>query len=269
MRSDDAVREPGLLDESEPALVRRPAYEVRLEAFEGPLDLLLHLIREHEIDIYDIPIAQITEQYLEYISFMESLDLVLAGEFLEMAATLIRIKVRMLLPSQVEEGEEEEDPRRELVRKLVEYKRFKEAARALSEREEERRRFFPHGVDARAYETIFDEAVETEELLRDVTLFDLVDALREVLSRIPQRIDVHAVDLEETTVEEQMDHIKNVLREAGSATFAELFRGAVTRLEVVTTFVALLELIRLGVVTALQKRTFGEILLTLSTGEKH
>ena len=112
----------------EAPLVHRPVYEVRLDAFEGPLDLLLHLIREHEIDIYDIPIAVITEQYLEYINFMESLDLALAGEFLEMAATLIRIKVQMLLPKEIDGTEEEEDPREQLVRKLVEYKQFKEVA---------------------------------------------------------------------------------------------------------------------------------------------
>lgn len=246
-------------------LVRRPAYEVKLEAFEGPLDLLLHLIREHEIDIYDIPIAQITQQYLEYLSFIESLDLALAGEFLEMAATLIRIKVQMLLPSQ-EEQSDEEDPRSQLVRKLVEYKKIKEAARDLGGREEDRRRFFPRGVDPRDFQDV-DEEQETEEFLRDVTLFDLVDALRDVLSRVPTRVDVHTVDLETTTVEEQMERIRSALRRFGTTSFAELFVPASTRGEIITTFVALLELIRLGVVAATQKHTFGTITLEIK-GEK-
>jgi len=242
-------------------LVRRPVYEVHLDAFEGPLDLLLHLIREHEIDIYDIPIAQITEQYLEYLGFMESLDLALAGEFLEMAATLIRIKVQMLLPSPAEEGEDEEDPRQQLVRKLVEYKRFKEVASRLSTWEEDRRQHLPRGVDPADFHDPDEETVETEEFLRDVTLFDLVDGLREVLSRIPKRIDIHAVDLEHVTVEEQMERIRATLREAGPVSFLSLFEHSSSRIEVVTTFIALLELIRQGFVRAIQKRTFGEILI--------
>ena len=248
-------------------LVRRPIYEVKLAAFEGPLDLLLHLIREHEIDIYDIPIAEITAQYLEYLCFIESLDLALAGEFLEMAATLIRIKVQMLLPSQKEE-DEEEDPRSQLVRKLEEYKKMKEAARGLSGREEDRRRFFPRGVDPREFRDV-DEELETEEFLRDVTLFDLVDSLRDVLSRVPARIDVHAVDLEATTVEEQMERVRSVLGKSGATLFSELFAPASTRAEVITTFVALLELIRLGIVAVAQKRIFGAISLELKAEEGH
>ncbi len=250
--------------EAGPTVVRRPIYHVRLEAFEGPLDLLLHLIREHEIDIYDIPIAAITEQYIEYISFMESLDLALAGEFLEMAATLIRIKVRMLLPAQVDEGGEEEDPRAQLVRKLVEYKEFKEAAKTLSKREEERRRLFPHGVDLSVYRDC-EEEIDTEDFLRDVTLFDLVDGLREVLSRVPARIDVHAVDMEQVTVEEEIERIRGVLNERGSVVFHRLFDASVTRIQVITTFIALLELMKLGAVSVVQERTFGEIAVSLST----
>lgn len=242
-------------------LVRRPVYEVRLEAFEGPLDLLLHLIREHEVDIYDIPIAEITQQYLEYLNFMESLDLGLAGEFLEMAATLIRIKVQMLLPQQTDEEGEEEDPRQQLVRKLVEYKRFKEVAGRLSTWEDDRRQHTPRGVDPSDFRDPDEEAVETDEFLRDVTLFDLVDGLREVLSRVPKRIEVHQVDLEQVTVEEQMERIRSVLRDRGPVSFVSLFAGAWSRAEVVTTFIALLELIRLGAVRAIQKRTFGEILI--------
>jgi segregation and condensation protein A len=243
----------------------RCSYEVRLVAFEGPLDLLLHLIRENRVNIYDIPIAQITQQYVEYITFMESLDLSLAGDFLEMAATLIRIKVQMLLPPPIEEGEDEEDPRNQLVRKLVEYKKFKEAALSLSHSEEERRASFPRGVDPKAYADLADESLDTEEFLRDVTLFDLVDALREVLSRVPQRIDVHTVGIEQLTVEEQMDWIRTTVRERGQVIFRNLFADRPTRMQVVTTFIALLELIRLGIIAVAQERVFGEIVLSART----
>jgi len=245
-------------------LVRRPVYEVRLDAFEGPLDLLLHLIREHEIDIYDIPIATITSQYLEYISFMESLDLSLAGEFLEMAATLIRIKVQMLLPPAIDETEDDEDPREQLVRKLVEYKQFKEAAGVLSTHEEERKSFVRHSVDTRPYRAVDDEEVDTEEFLRDVTLFDLVDCLREVLERVPSRIDVHEVDMEVVSVEDRMEHIRSEITR-GATTFRRLFAGAVTKVEVVTTFIALLELVRLGAIMAVQDSSFGDIAIQART----
>jgi len=169
----------------------------------------------------------------------------------------------MLLPAPEEEGEED-DPRRELVRKLVEYRKIKEAARALSGREEDRRRHFPHGVDPETYEALWTDELETEVLLRDVTLFDLVDSLREVLSRVPRRIDVHEVDLEQVTVEEKMESIQQLLATSRTARFAQLFESSRTRTEVVTAFIALLELIRLGIVTATQERNFGEIVITLT-----
>jgi len=258
---------PERVEDTRPTLVRRPVYEVKLDAFEGPLDLLLHLIREHEIDIYDIPIAVITEQYLEYISFVESLDLALAGEFLEMAATLIRIKVRMLLPPAIDEEEDQEDPRRQLVEKLLEYRKFKEAASHLSGREEERKTHFQHGVDLRAYREIEEETADTEEILRDVTLFDLVDVLRDVLARVPRRVDVHAVDLEETTVEEQIERVRSIVAERGSLRFRDLLASAATRSGIVTTFIALLELIKMAIVRAVQERAFGEIHIELRTEE--
>ncbi len=242
----------------EPRLVNRPTYQVRLDAFEGPLDLLLHLIREHEIDIYDIPIAVITQQYLDYINFMESLDLALAGEFLEMAATLIRIKVQMLLPKEIDGTEEEEDPREQLVRKLVEYKQFKEVATTLSGKEEERRLHFPRGVDPKSYADV-EEDVDIDEFLRDVTLFDLVDGLREVLSRVPERVEVHSVDMDEFTVEQQIERIRTIIAERRSIPFADAFGKGASRFKIIATFIALLELIRLGEVRAIQTRNFGDI----------
>ena len=252
-------------DDAALPLVKRPTYEVRLEAFEGPLDLLLHLIREHEIDIYDIPIATVTEQYLEYIRVMETLDLALAGEFLEMAATLIRIKIRMLLPPSIDETEEEKDPREELVRQLVEYKKFKEAASVLSGHEVERRDHFQHGVDISVYRTVDEDEVEPDEFLREVTLFDLVDCLREVLARVPERIDVHEVDIDQFSVEDRLDFIRDRIRDSHAIRFRDLFSASSGRAEIVTTFIALLELIRLGDIVAVQSLVFGEIEIKAKT----
>ncbi len=240
----EAAPDPASASEQKPQLVRRPVYEVRLDAFAGPLDLLLHLIREHEIDIYDIPIATITEQYLEYINFMESLDLALAGEFLEMAATLIRIKVQMLLPKETDSGE---------------YKQFKEVAGALSSKEQERRQHFARGVDPKSYADLEEEEVDIEDFLRDVTLFDLVDGLREVLAQVPVRVDIHSVDMEAITVDEQIDRIRTVISERGSIPFTDVFGVVTSRFHMIATFIALLELIRLGEVKAVQKRNFGDI----------
>src|SRR5215207_1746308 len=155
------------------------AYEVKLERFEGPLDLLLHLIQRDEIDIYDIPLARITQQYLTYIELMRLLDLDVAGEFLVMAATLMRIKAKMLLPlPAVGEEEQEGDPREELVQRLVEYRQFKEAAGTLKMREEDRRLLFGRGM-------IPGEDEMGPLPLAPATLFDLLDALNRVMSRIP------------------------------------------------------------------------------------
>jgi segregation and condensation protein A len=263
MHEEHTVTEPAAT-EPESRLVVRPVYQVRIAAFEGPLDLLLHLIRSQELDIYDIPIAQITDQYLEYLGFMESLDLSLAGEFLEMAATLIRIKVRMLLPAPEKEGEEEEDPRQDLVRRLVEYREFKEAAKQLSEQELERREHHPRAVDITPY---LDDEPDTEELLRDVTLFDLVDALREVLSRVPHRVDVHSVDLEEVTVEERIDYLERAIGRGVQVRFTELFEVGATRARIIATFIALLELIKRGVLAAVQERVFSDIVITAAAEE--
>ncbi len=264
-QASTATRQAATREDPTLVLVKRPTYEVRLEAFEGPLDLLLHLIREHEIDIYDIPIATVTEQYLEYIRVMETLDLALAGEFLEMATTLIRIKIRMLLPPSIDETEEEEDPRVELVRQLVEYKKFKEAAQVLSGHEVERRDHFQHGVDTHAYRTVDEEDVEPDEFLREVTLFDLVDCLREVLARVPERIDVHEVNLDRISVEDRIEFIRERIRSSHAISFRNLFSAASDKAEIVATFIALLELIRLGDIVAAQSSVFGEIEIKAKT----
>jgi segregation and condensation protein A len=226
---------------------------VRLARFEGPLDLLLHLIKRDEIDIYDIPIAHITQQYLAYLDLMRSLDLEVAGEFLVMAATLMRIKARLLLPVQTPEEEESEDPREELVQRLLEYRQFKEAAVALQSREEERRRLFERG-------RVPGEDEAGPPPLAPATLFDLLDALNRVLARMPAR-DVYAVEGEIFSIEEQMETIRRRLAVEGQVLFSRLLGTCRARLEAIVTFMALLELIRLGEVEVVQSRLFGDITL--------
>ena len=257
--SDERVPPP--LAEGESPRAQRSVVTVKLERFEGPLDLLLHLIKRDEIDIYDIPIAHITRQYLAYIELMRALDLDVAGEFLVMAATLMRIKARMLLPLPTAGEEEDEgDPRVELVQRLIEYRQFKEAAGTLRLREDERRRLFERG-----YLPSEDEAGPLP--LAPATLFDLLDALNRVLSRVSVQA-VYDVQGEAYDVEEKMSLIASTVAERGSLTFEELLLGCRARAEMIATFIALLELIKLGRIGVAQAEHFGEILLVARTPEE-
>ena len=232
---------------------------VRLEVFEGPLDLLLHLIKKNEIDIYNIPITVITQQYLQYLEMMKSLDLDVAGEFLLMAATLLHIKSKMLLPpaeeEPAEEGEEgiEEDPRAELVRRLLEYQRFQEAARDLSkepllDRDVFVRKFFEKNLLEGAEEFLAGEA----------TLFDLLEAMKKVLQGIPPE-EFQEISLEQMNIKEKIIQIMDRLWETESLTFAELFTASTPRPEILLIFLALLELLRLRLIKVYQSRSFGPI----------
>ena len=233
-------------------------YQVRIENFEGPLDLLLHLIKKNEINIYDIPIAMIAQQYLEYLEAMEELNLNVAGDFLVMAATLLQIKSKMLLPVDETADDEDEgpDPREELVRRLLEYKAFKEAARQLDDQEKVWREIF-----WREQALSVEEEVEEDLPLENVSLFDLVDALKDVLERNPgsRLIEIAPDNL---TVRERMNLILETLEGKDSVSFAALFEGSSHRLVVVVTFLALLELMRLRVARVFQAETFGPILVS-------
>jgi segregation and condensation protein A len=227
-------------------------YQVRLPSFEGPLDLLLHLIKKSEINIYDIPISLITQQYLQYLDLMKALNLQVASEFLVMAATLIHIKSRMLLPPpETPAEEEEEDPRADLVQRLLEYQQFKEAAGRLEERETVWREIFFRQAPSETRE------IEPHLDLSGVSVFDLLDALQNVLKRTPSPALTMMVD--ELTVHEQMDWVLDRLRLQNGLLFAELFAGETTRLRVIVTFLALLELIRLKRVRVMQAELFGPI----------
>jgi segregation and condensation protein A len=236
------------------------AYEVKLEAFTGPMDLLLHLIRKQKINIYDIPIALIARQYLEYLSLMKTLNLSLAGEFLVMAATLLYIKSRTLLPKDetIEPDDEEViDPRSELVRQLIEYERFKDAAGSLVVRERLWQDSFtrdPLPVPEKLEE---EEDVWTE----DLQIFDLLSALQGVLDRAPSDTYVE-VSRENWTVEERIQVVMERLETEATVPFEELFEQHWSRPLIVVTFLGLLELVRMNLVRLYQGEWFGPIHVT-------
>ncbi|RMH07959.1 MAG: segregation/condensation protein A [Nitrospirae bacterium] len=234
-------------------------YHVKLEAFTGPLDLLLHLIRKHEINIYDIPIALITKQYLEYLELMKHCNLSVAGEFLVMAATLIHIKARMLLPQDETETEDEEpgeDPRSELVRRLMEYQQYKNLARTLEVHEENWSKTYSREVALPE-----EDDGGREYCLEDVTLFDLLDALQDVLRRTEAQA-VLDITPDTITVQDRINAIIERLEREPSVTFAMLFEDVTTRLLVIVTFLALLELARIRLVRIHQGEIFGPIHIT-------
>ncbi len=230
------------------------AYPVRLQQFEGPLDLLLHLIRKHQLDIYDIPMALVTRQYLDYLEVMQDLDLDVAGEFLVMAATLIHIKSRTLLPRPDPTQEDpEEDPREALVRRLLEHQKFKAAAELLHDREIQRSAQWGR-PDGRVAEVV-GEAPEPEV---EVDLFSLMAAFRQVLERARQRPEV-ILPAEYISIESRIAWLLARLSETEACGFEELFADVQTRGGIVVTFLALLEMIRLKMVRVYQQDNFGPI----------
>jgi len=228
-------------------------YKVELDVFEGPLDLLLYLIKQDEVDIYDIPIVRITNQYMQYIDVMKMLDLNIAGEFIVMAATLMMIKSRMLLPVEERpEIEDEEDPRWDLVRQLVEYKKFKDAAAHLGELEVRQENMFSRSGEG------IQLGPEPDIALEDVSIFDLITAFNEALRKAP-REELKEIFAEKFTVAEKIDLIIGVMRDKGKASLSRLLAGMTHRYEMVCTFLAILELIRLKQVRAKQSDHFGDI----------
>jgi segregation and condensation protein A len=231
-------------------------YKVKLEVFEGPLDLLWYLIKREEVDIYDVSLERITQQYLEFMEAFKALDLELAGEFIVMAANLIYIKSRTLLPVSVqppEEEAEEEDPRWELVRQLIEYKKFKDAAAQLHEREVAREALFSRVSEA--------QHVLPERPLGEVSVFDLINAFNGILKRLNQKEDLREIFEENFTVSDKIELVLKLLSSGVPMLFTELFSGVASRAEIVVTFLAILELIRVKQVSAVQEVAFGEIML--------
>jgi segregation and condensation protein A len=229
----------------------RDNYRVRLEIFEGPLDLLLFLIKKDEIDIYDIPISHITEQYLEYLSLMDQLDITVAGDFLVMAATLIYIKSKMLLPPEPKiEGEEDlnEDPRAELVERLLEYQKFKSAANMLYSRGEIEGACYTRG------------SIETDKGNPEVTasVFDLLKVFREALKRAESAVEME-IHRDEITMAEKLAQINTLLNERDEIDVREMFEMARSKRELILTFLAFLELVKEMRISLVQRELFGEI----------
>ena len=230
-------------------------YKVRLEIFEGPLDLLLYLIKRDEIDIYDISLERITRQYLEYLQAFKELNIEVVGEFVVMAANLIYLKSRSLLPADQQPPEEEvdeDDPRWDLIRQLIEYKKFKEAAMQLQTREWEQERIF-----ARVGAGMTPETATLH--LGEVGIFQLINAFQTVIKRLDAREDLQEIIGENFTVSDKIERILQTLADGRAVKFSELFARMASRVEMVVTFLALLELVRLKQVRAIQPNEFDEI----------
>jgi segregation and condensation protein A len=231
-------------------------YKVKFEVFEGPLDLLLYLIKKEEVSIYEVNLTKLATQFIDYIETMRLLDLEIAGEFLVMAATLMYIKSRELLPveqrAEVEDEEGAEDPRWELIRQLVEYKKFKDAAARLQALEARQEAIFPRAPVKLEFEQETDHRAEA-------TLFDLVNAVNAVLKRFAKQDERREIFEDKWSVSEKIERVMTVLKERTYLRFSDLFEGVTSRSEVIVTFLAVLELIRLKQIAALQSEPFGEI----------
>ncbi|MBM3255525.1 MAG: chromosome segregation protein ScpA [Candidatus Omnitrophica bacterium] len=231
------------------------SYKIKLEMFEGPLDLLLYLVKKDHLNIYDIPIAKVTEQYLQYIELMRLLDLNIAGEFLVMAATLVQIKSKMLLPAEEsQEVQEEEDPRQELIKRLLEYEKFKEIAQNLREREVSQQEIFKRPkLDNKE-----EQQPVSGEVYFEASLFDLITAFSQALEDVPKEIFYEVVK-DEFTIEDKVHTILHMMLVENSVHLSKLFKEAKNKVEIVVTFLAILELIRMKEIIARQKGLFGEI----------
>ena len=240
------------------------AYQVKLENFEGPLDLLLYLIKEHEVDIYDIPISLVTQQYLQYLELLKLLDLEVGSEYLLVAATLLRIKSKMLLPRRPEVDEEEAaDPREELVQRLLEYRQFKEAAGVLNEHQDRSADVFYHPATENWDEEMNGVETLDTRLAGNLNLWDLLQAFKFTLDRAADDFD-RTVERETISIEDRMDDILGNLKKRKNLFFSSLFQEDLSRSFLIITFIALLELIRQNRVVFEQTDTLGDIWLTLS-----
>jgi segregation and condensation protein A len=238
---------------------RGPTYRVKLPAFEGPLDLLLHLIQKHELDILDIPIGFVTEKYVEYILLMEQVNIDIASEYLVMAATLAHIKSKMLLPTppadQDQESEEEEDPRAELVRRLLEYQKYKLAGEQLGGRSVLGRDVFTRGTG--------EAADDGPAPLAPTSLFKLLEAFESILKRVHQTQE-HHIDFERISITERISQLSDILKAKPQVAFEELFVGVMTRADLIITFLALLEMTRLRLTRIAQESPYAQIYIELS-----
>ncbi len=239
---------------------------VKLEVFEGPLDLLLHLIEKNKVDIYDIPIVEITNQYMDYIRQMETEDLNVMSEFLLMAATLLDIKCRMLLPKEVNEDGEEEDPRQELVEQLLEYKLYKYMSYELKDREQNAQGVLYRSPSVPVEVQEYEEPVNLDELLGDLTLQKLKSVFRDVMKRREDKIDpvrskFGKIEKEEVPLPDKMIYVEEYARQHPRFTFRQLLEEQGSRMHIVVTFLAILEMMKAGTIRVAQEEICGEIFI--------
>ena len=237
---------------------------VKLQVFEGPLDLLLHLIDKNKVNIYDIPIAMITDQYLEYVNAMDRQDLNIVSEFLVMAATLIDIKSKMLLPKQ-----EEEDPRDELVKQLLEYKMYKYMSLELRDRELDAGRAMYKKPTVPEEVLQYEAPVDLDKLLEDVTLSKLNDIFKQVMQRVEDKVDpirskFGKIEKEEVNLPEKMEYVKEYARNHKHFSFKDLLLQQTGKMQVIVTFLAILELMKIGFINIIQEEIFDDILIDLA-----
>ena len=242
------------------------AISVKLNVFEGPLDLLLHLIDKNKIDIYDIPIVEITDQYMEYLHSMEKEDLGIMSEFLVMAATLLDIKCRMLLPKEVNEEGEEEDPRAELVRRLLEYKMYKYASYELKDMEIDANRAYYKRPSIPEEVKEYKEEIDPATIVGDITLARLSEIFNQIMKRTVDRVDpirskFGTIEKEEIRIEDKMEEIKNTMKGLKGINFRTLLEIQASRINVIVTFLAVLELMKVGSIAIRQENLFGDIII--------
>ncbi|MBQ5918870.1 MAG: segregation/condensation protein A [Lachnospiraceae bacterium] len=242
---------------------------VKLQVFEGPLDLLLHLIDKNKVNIYDIPIAMITDQYLEYVNAMDRQDLNVVSEFLVMAATLIDIKSKMLLPKQVNEEGEEEDPRDELVRQLLEYKMYKYMSLELRDRELDAGRAMYKKPTVPEEVLAYEAPVDLDKLLEDVTLTKLNDIFKQVMQRVEDKVDpirskFGKIEKEEVNLPEKMEYVKEYARLHRHFSFKDLLLQQKGKMQVIVSFLAILELMKIGFINIVQEDIFDDIIIDLA-----
>ncbi len=229
-------------------------YKIKLQQFEGPLDLLLFFIKRDELDIYDIPISKITKDFMEYLRMMEEMNLEIAGDFILMASTLMQIKVRMLLPREKNEKGEEIDPREDLVKALLEYKRYKEVSEEFSILESEQRKIFYRGF----YKADLKEnPPELDTLLKNITLYDLIKAFKKAMEKAEEE-PVHKIVKINVTIEEQMNYILGKIKENRAVGFVKLISGLKEKIRIIVTFLALLELVKLGKIDLVESENFND-----------
>ncbi len=232
-------------------------YKIRLHEFEGPLDLLLFFIRRDELDIYDIPISKITKEFMEYLHLLEELDLEVAGDFILMAATLMQIKVKMLLPKEIDEKGEEIDPRADLVRALLEYKRYKEVSEEMGFMEADQRKVTLRGN----FEADLKEKPDDlNTLLKNISIYDLMKAFRQALLDMPKQA-VHEVRKYNVTIDEQIDYIIKKIEATNEVSFIELIKGFHEKIRVIVTFIAMLEMIKMGRIGLKESPNYNDFII--------